>query len=416
MSALRPTLLAVHRVVGLLVAVFLLMAGTTGCLLAFYHELDAALSPELFVVTPPSADAPPQDPLALRQAVQRARPDVRVRNVPLRTEPGRTVSFFVDPPPGRDADALEDDELFVDPYTGTIVGARKWGDLAQGKKNLMPFVYRLHYGLALDRVGTVLMGIVALLWALDCFVGAYLTLPEPPRGSGRPRGVTRWLVRWRSSWRLRTGKLFSLVFSWHRASGLWVWGMLLVFAWSSVGLNLREVYDPVMAALRLPQHDVRQELRELDPPATEPGLSWEQAHRLARAHMAAQAERHGFRVLDERRLDHDPAHGVFWYRVHSSLDVSDRYPATSVVLHADTGELVAFDAPTGPAAGDAITTWLYNLHWGSVTAGGLPYRVLVSAMGLFVAALSVTGVWIWWRKRELRGARRRRSGRDEEAP
>ncbi|MFQ5415166.1 MAG: PepSY domain-containing protein, partial [Phycisphaerae bacterium] len=58
---------------------------------------------------------------------------------------------------------------------------RLWGDLSQGLANLMPFVYRLHHSLALGTVGTWIFGVVALLWTLDCFVGAWLTFPPPRR-------------------------------------------------------------------------------------------------------------------------------------------------------------------------------------------------------------------------------------------
>jgi uncharacterized iron-regulated membrane protein len=34
--------------------------------------------------------------------------------------------------------------------------------------------------------------------------------------------------------------------------------------------------------------------------------------------------------------------------------------------------------------------------------GGLPFRLLISVMGLAVAGLSVTGVLIWWRKHVAR--------------
>jgi len=40
------------------------------------------------------------------------------------------------------------------------------------------------------------------------------------------------------------------------------------------------------------------------------------------------------------------------------------------------------------------------MHSGRIL--GLPGRILISAMGLVVAALSVTGVVIWWRKRRAR--------------
>jgi uncharacterized iron-regulated membrane protein len=48
----------------------------------------------------------------------------------------------------------------------------------------------------------------------------------------------------------------------------------------------------------------------------------------------------------------------------------------------------------------------FPLHSGRIL--GLPGRVLISAMGLVVAGLSLTGLVIWWRKRRAaRGARAR---------
>lgn len=33
---------------------------------------------------------------------------------------------------------------------------------------------------------------------------------------------------------------------------------------------------------------------------------------------------------------------------------------------------------------------------------GLPYRIFVCGLGIAIAMLSVTGVYIWWKKRRLR--------------
>src|SRR5690606_6494829 len=131
-------------------------------------------------------------------------PGARVEYVDLRHEPGKAASFWVSAREGR---TFEDDEVMVDPYTGTILGTRHWGDIRQGRKTLMSFIYRLHYALALDRVGTVLMGIVALLWTFDCFADAWLTLPvwrrsgtpeaDGEAGPGRERS---WLARWKPAW------------------------------------------------------------------------------------------------------------------------------------------------------------------------------------------------------------------------
>lgn len=60
-----------------------------------------------------------------------------------------------------------------------LLGKRDPGDLSQGLENLMPFVYKLHFALALDEVGGWILGITALVWTPDCFVGFYLALPAP---------------------------------------------------------------------------------------------------------------------------------------------------------------------------------------------------------------------------------------------
>ena len=53
----RRIAIVVHRYVGLVMTVFLVVAGLTGSLLAFNRELDAALNPELFRVEPPGPGA-----------------------------------------------------------------------------------------------------------------------------------------------------------------------------------------------------------------------------------------------------------------------------------------------------------------------------------------------------------------------
>lgn len=393
----RAVFVLVHRYVGLAITAFLLVAGLTGSVLVFQHELDAALNPALFRAQAPSATHRRIDATELRERLQaQLPPGVHVNYVPLDTEPGRAVQFYVDVPEGAPA---TDDEYFLDPYTGKLRGSRHYGDLGQGLQNLVPFIYQLHHSLALGTVGTYLMGVVALLWTLDCFVGAYLTLPHASaHGTAHPWS---WLARWKSAWLLRTGKLFSLIFSWHRASGLWVWGMLLVFAWSGVALSLSEVYTPVMSAT-FGMRDAAESLPRPARPRSAVQLDWQRARETGARLMAEQAKQHGIEVIAERRMTYDLERGVYRYQVRSSRDISERYPATNVWLDGDTGRLLAFEAPTGAALGTTITTWLIHLHFGTLAAGGLLYRLFVCAMGLAVAVLSATGVWIWFKKRSKR--------------
>ena len=56
--------------------------------------------------------------------------------------------------------------------------------------------------------------------------------------------------------------------------------------------------------------------------------------------------------------------------------------------------------PWNGTAADIFVQAQFPLHSGRIL--GLPGRILISVMGLVVAALSVTGVVIWWRKRRAR--------------
>ncbi|QHJ00448.1 PepSY domain-containing protein [Xylophilus rhododendri] len=392
----RAGLVLLHRWVGLVLAGFLLLSGLSGSLLAWNDELEMLFSPELFRAEPPTPEARPLDPLLLRERVQARYPQALALRVPLRVEPGRSQLFMLRPMPsakGARPPALSADQVFVDPYTGRLLGDRKWGDISQGRRNLMPFVYRLHESFALGPVGAYAFGAVGLLWTLDCFVGAWLTLPVGTQPFS--------LRRWAGAWRVRRARGYKLHFDLHRAGGLWLWAMLFVIAWSSVAFNLPAVYDPVMNAAFSRQPGL-ETLARLPQPRLQPALAWPQALAAGRALMARQAIEKGFTVLEEKALIYDPARGLYRYDARTSRDIRRHGGNTRMALDGDTGALRGIWLPTGQASGDTLRTWLSDLHMASV--GGWPMQLLLCATGLGVALLSVTGVLVWRRKRRARRA------------
>lgn len=403
----RGLWLRLHRWIGLTSAGFLIVAGLTGSLLVWYDELDTVSAADLRRITPTASRAPVLDRLALRERVIAAYPNALVDHVELTPPaPGQSARFFLEPrppPQTEGAPPLPNDEIFVNPTDGHIVGERKWGDILQGSKNLMPFVYRLHYTLALGGIGSYTLGVIALLWTLDCFIGVYLTFPSSRKRRHPPRG---WWQRWRPSWQVRwASSAYKVTFDLHRAVSLWLWAMLFVLAWSSVSFNLTEVYHPVMKAVFA--FDQEATSPPLAVPQAKPGLSWREAHAQARRLMQAEASAQGFEVLQEQALSYDSAHAVFRYTVRSSADVGNKYGATRLVFDANSGVLRHLFLPSGRCAGDTVTRWLMHLH--TATVWGMPMRLFVCAMGVAVTLLSVTGVLVWNRKR--RGRLARRSGR-----
>ncbi|WP_024929211.1 PepSY domain-containing protein [Methylophilus sp. OH31] len=409
---MRQTFVVLHRYVGLVMALFLVVAGFTGIFIAFYDELDACIHPEVMRVVPPANQAM-LSPVALTALVLRQYPDAMITRIDLNQVADQSRRFRLQPRPGLPESSVLNNEVFVNPYTGQILGERKWGDITQGTINLLPFIYRLHFSLALGSVGDYLFGIVALLWTLDCFVGAYLTFPAPQRTS-TIRIKTKeqhWLSRWWKAWKIRWhGGSAKRNFDLHRAGGLWVWAMLFVFAWSSVAFNLREVYTPVMDTL-FARQSFDEKIPTLAQPLTSPQLDVSAALGTGRQLIQQASHDDAFTIHHEAKIYYDASKGTYTYVVNSSRDLSEKTADTAVIFNANSGEQLAIYLPTGEAAGDTITQWLLALHTAQVW--GLPMQIFVCAMGFGVVGLTVTGVLIWLKKRrsrklahQLKGSRR----------
>ncbi len=99
-------------------------------------------------------------------------------------------------------------------------------------------------------------------------------------------------------------------------------------------------------------------------------------------------------------MSYDPARAVYRYGVRSELDIRHRDGSTSVSFDANTSALLGVWLPTGGASGDTFRTWITSLHMAALW--GIPFKLFVCVLGLAVAMLSVTGMVIWWKKRQGR--------------
>lgn len=398
----RQTFVLLHRWTGLAIAFFLIVASLTGTLLAFEDDLEVWLAPQLHLAqsAPGQAADALLDPYTLRERVEQALgPKVRISQLMLHPEPGRTLSFTADPaidPATRRPYRLGYDEILVNPYTGAIQGVRDRDKISLRPENLMPFVFKVHHSMALPRIpGALLMGLVSTFWTIDCFVGMYLTWPR-----GRP-----FLSKWKPAWLVKWGAgVYRVNLDLHRAFGLWCWLILLLFAWSSVMFNLREqIYQPVMATVLSFDNSWRGQPALREPLATPP-MSWPEAHAAARKAMQEFAAARAIRIDFEERLSFDRRRGLYGYMVHSSLDLRPNVGNTGILIDAHTGAIRGHWLPTGDVSGNTFSNWIGALHMGHVF--GLPWRIFITFMGLVITMLSVTGIVVWWKKRRARLPRR----------
>lgn len=388
---LRDVVLVLHRWTGLATAVFLVIVGLTGSMLAFRKQIDAIVNPGMHVVRQPG-----QQPLPMAELAERAEkllPHARLGFFAV--EEDQVVLHLVartNPQTGR---PYTDTELHIalNPYTGEQLHCGPASDPGRPCRDVMGFVYNLHTSLTTDsQWGWRFVGAVALVWTIDCFVAFVLTLP---RSSGP------FWIRWKLAWQVKRGAGWTrLNFDLHRAGGLWLWPLLFVFAWSSVMLGLREVYDPVMSAVFDFSNDNDFMAKNMLPkPLENPMLTWPEVESTGAKFMAEAAAAHHFTIERPYGMAYIPEYGAYTYAVRSSIDLRGHGWDTTVLIDGNTGQLRELDLPRGQHLGNTISTLLWGIHYGDLR-NWLPYRILIAFFGVFLAVISYTGVVIWWRKRK----------------
>jgi uncharacterized iron-regulated membrane protein len=399
---MRPLFVRLHRWFGVATALFLFVAGLTGAVIAWDHELDAMLNPSFFHAR---TDGPALSSLELARRIEAADPRLRVTYLPLAVEPAHTLQVMVWPrvdPHTQQPYKLDFNQLAVDPATGEVQGRREWGAVSLARLNLIPFLYKLHYTLHLPftrgiDVGTWLMGIVGIVWIFDSMIALVLSFPS--------------IKAWRKSFafRIRRGG-YPLTFDLHRSGGVWIWGLLLMMAVTSVSMNLgNQVVRPIVSQLSpLTPTPFTDPTLAGTPQPGKPDLSREQILEAAS------------KIASEKQISVPP--GALFYATtlhtygvgffNAGKDHGDGPLGNAwLYLNAQTGQPVGETIPGKGSAGDIFMQAQFPLHSGRII--GLGGRILVSTLGLAVAVLSATGLMIWLKKLE---ARRRQTRGMQKAP
>jgi uncharacterized iron-regulated membrane protein len=393
-----------HRWTGLAMAAFLITVGLTGAILALEHQIDHLLNPDLHARH--RHGQPKLDLATLAERAEASDPHMRVAYFAVEEDQAHImVTGRIDPATGKPYE-LNYGELILDPWSGDVLGKAalegNWHAALPWNRKVLPFIYSLHTSLATNTAfGWQFVGVIALLWTLDSFIAFYLTLP---RGSG-----TFWR-RWRQAWKIKWNANSTRVhFDLHRAGGLWLWPLLFIFGWSSVMFGLSRVYEPVMKTV-FDFVSMEESLAQnsLPQPLLAPALSWRQAEQAGDRAMAEQAVLHHFTLERPYGMAYIAEYGAYTYCARTSIDFRGHGWETTVLVDGNTGRLRSVDLARGQHLGNSIGNFLWAIHFADLR-DFLPYHILVSLFGLFLATISYTGVVIWWRKRKV--SLRARSGK-----
>lgn len=355
---MRRFWLKLHRWLALALALPLIIVALLGSSLVALKPLDRWLNAELFSV--PAGPAAPD-------LLERTRRQ-------LAAEFGAGVSLVLRPPRAA-GDSLRatvrsarwEGFVYLDPRDARELGRR--GE----REGFFNLVFELHSTLLMEQVGKPLLALLALAYGLLLVGGLVLWWPR----------------RWRQAFGLTLdrGRLRGL-FDLHRSGGA-VLGLLIAvpvatgayMAWKPLS---QAVTSLAGQAPQLPPQ-IQPQLQPGAPGGTPPPLDALAATARARFDGAPV----GYVTLA------GPAKPV---RVRLML-ADDPHPngLTSVWLHPRTGAVLRAERWDDLDPGARANSVIYPLHTGEL--GGLVLEALNALLGLALAALGMTGLWLWWLRR-----------------
>jgi uncharacterized iron-regulated membrane protein len=346
-----------HFLAGMLACPIILVVALTGAVYTFRPELERWTSPEVVEVTPAGAPHTLDELLAV---------------VPKTCTPiGITVPARPDRPSSAYCVEGERHEVILDPYRATILADR---DVTGSVLNV---VLGLHYDLLLGTPGRLAVEWASSLTALLLLSGAVLWWPRGKRKTGGvwwPRREVRGR-QWLRDLHAVVGAYALPVMFAVTATGL-MWTALAGEKWWHPLTDdaVHEAWDhpPTSTVVAgAPRIGAEAALRRVRPDAAaDPRACW--------VGLPATA---------------DGSYTVFCYHPE------DRRPAiasaTWIDAYAGT-PLLALGWDDRSAFGK-LDSVAYPIHIGTIL--GLPGRIAVCVAALILAALCVTGPWLWWKRR-----------------
>lgn len=369
-ARLRILVRRVHLWLGLGLGGLFALLGLTGSALVFYIEIDGALNPTSRPVAHGPAPGWEENVWDIALATARARfPDHAGEwSFEATGEPGSIPARYY-PSSQHHGHHAEREMVWFSADGARIERSEPWGGY------LMSWIYELHMHLLSGEAGRLIVG-----WSGF----AMLVLLVSGMAAWWPRGSWRKALAFKRN-AVPVRRLRDL----HKLSGLWSFGLLCVLVFTGALLALPDVKSQLFAATIAAPDPVP------DPISTRSsGRQISVAQALSAAHAAVPDARLAFIDI--------PGHGngVFRMRVQVPGDPHRRFPSSFVFVDQYTGQVLAVHDIRSGNASTTISAWLRGFHDGSVA--GLGTRMLAVVLGLVPAALFVTGLLHWQRRRRMR--------------
>jgi len=342
----RRVIVKLHLLGGFTAAIFVIVLGVTGALMAFEEEIDHVTHPHLFRVSP-SGNSIPLEDLGRRAAA--AFPGSRIVAYGLGVVPSLSSSVI-----------LQGKSVYMNQYSGEILGVRSG-------PTWLNQVHQLHLRLLAGDAGKTIVSWAGVLMALLTCSGLYLWWPVK-------RVSIMWSAGGRRAW-----------FDLHNAVGVVSFVFFFSLALTGVVIGFESRTVPLLYRIT-----GSEPLRPLGPVALRPGaplLGPDAALAAARAAMPGAAPVF-INVAGPRTA----------YRIAMRFP-EDLTPGgrTRVFVDPYTGAVLQAESSRTTAAGTRLVNLNRAIHTGDVF--GVPTKILMSVASLAAVVQVVSGLMMWSRRR-----------------
>ena len=367
-NRLYPVVWRWHFYAGLLIAPILWLITLTGALYVFSTELSEWRDQDMLYVTPETERLSYDQ---LREIASQSAISDDLEAVIVHTDPARSVAFVahLEGEPNNRADD-QHQRIFLNPYNGTVLGSRILED------DFFATVLQLHRNLMLGKTGRYLTELVTSWGLLLLATGVYLWWPRGKKNVGvfKPR---------------IKGKFYAVLRDWHAVSGFYLAPLIAIVALTGLLFTVVIGSSFNTTAKKMghwPPKWFQTSKVSAPTPDTKP-LTLDEMVPLFLKYSRSNEDAVAIRFAEKPDLAH---------KAFLMID-DDKNQLRTVSVNQYTGEeFNLIDPPDLPFL-YRVRLWAVSIHMGKIF--GMPTKILalIASLGLF--GLSVTGLWMWWKRR-----------------
>jgi uncharacterized iron-regulated membrane protein len=356
----RPTLIVFHRWLALATSVFIFVVALTGSALVFEGAIDRGLNPALWRVAP-GAQQLSLDTLAARALAAAPKGPLSALSPTSIADRAYTAQ-------------AGSTQIFIDPYTGRILGTREQKDFNQ---TLPRRLHVLHTSLLVAKgIGGEIVGIITIAALLLVITGIIIWWRDK-----------LWRIRWSASWK-------RIAFDVHHSLGIIASIVLFVITSSGMVIHYNAIGNAILKLDATPRAAFPKQ------PKGDSGAALISVDSVARIAMATLPGA-SIMIFSLPRKPEEPY-------VVSMRYPEDRTPAGRSRVYIDRyrGTVLLAESTRGAQTGRALSNVMRSVHTGDLL--GKPTEVVWLLASLVLASQAISGVLMWWNGRAGRAAVQRR--------